>query len=700
MKVDSYITREVSIKRKQIINNKIYYEQGYNDLYTSICVEIGNDETICSTCSESLTDWKSKNKTYQSTFPIIKDAFRLVKTSLEKLVSKCKKHCSIALLNYTVHIGKNSLEERKQSFSEGTDSCMKCFEKTKFFTDRSDSELINQLKQKENEIKEIMYKYEDLLRSLTELKVDIKKNVEELQIYQEKIINLETLVDNLKFDNKMKEEQIKKFNIENESVNRFNAVLRAKLHVAEERVKHLSNEKNQLRNEKIEGKLDKLQGDVLTQINRNKLLSFQDTIENYIVSEIKKDNEIQKLKDENQDLINQIKLESIKKTKEALKDVNNNNNIQTNNHTNNTGDSNNNYNNNHITVQAKSKPSFSRTKSCYNLSSIGLPVININNLPQKIEKITKEIEINNKSSVFCLTSFNANNHTYIACGGVDTNIKIYNFYNELEEEKLITTLYGHRGIVWSLCTLIINDKPILVSGSVDSSIKLWDPFDEDNQLLDTFYGHFGIVWCLTTIEINNMTLIISGGFDKTVKIWNPLSQIPLIMTLRGHTHFVTCLTTLVFENKTYLVSGSSDKRIKVWDIENTDDPEYLSIEDPLCYLECITTCTFNKKQFIVTGGGNYTIKLLDIMKKQFLITLRGHEDTVTSLASMTMDHQTVIVSSSLDKTIKIWDPINERLIINLDIHTDNVSSLIIIKKSDDQQAIVSGSWDQTIKIWT
>jgi WD40 repeat protein len=61
---------------------------------------------------------------------------------------------------------------------------------------------------------------------------------------------------------------------------------------------------------------------------------------------------------------------------------------------------------------------------------------------------------------------------------------------------------------------------LLFTGSVDHSIKVWDPFGthlQKNSCLQTMYGHDKPITTLTY----HYSLLISGGADKTIRIWKP-----------------------------------------------------------------------------------------------------------------------------------------------------------------------------------
>jgi F-box/WD-40 domain protein MET30 len=55
-------------------------------------------------------------------------------------------------------------------------------------------------------------------------------------------------------------------------------------------------------------------------------------------------------------------------------------------------------------------------------------------------------------------------------------------------------------------------KPILISGSLDNTIRLWDI--ETGQVIRTFFGHIEGVWAVASDELR----LVSGSHDRTIKV--------------------------------------------------------------------------------------------------------------------------------------------------------------------------------------
>ncbi|TFY54899.1 hypothetical protein EVG20_g9520 [Dentipellis fragilis] len=96
-------------------------------------------------------------------------------------------------------------------------------------------------------------------------------------------------------------------------------------------------------------------------------------------------------------------------------------------------------------------------------------------------------------------------------------------------------------------------RPVLVSGSLDNTIKLWDV--DTGKTMRTLFGHIEGVWAVASDKMR----LVSGSHDRTIKLWS-LEEGRCMTTLVGHMGAVTCLA--LGEDK--IVSGSDDGDIRIW----------------------------------------------------------------------------------------------------------------------------------------
>jgi LysM repeat protein len=130
---------------------------------------------------------------------------------------------------------------------------------------------------------------------------------------------------------------------------------------------------------------------------------------------------------------------------------------------------------------------------------------------------------------------------------------------EQRRAGLLLTLVGHSAAVTALA---INER-VLVSGSTDRVVLVWDP--RDGHLLRRLRSHDSTI---STISIDD-TFFATGSFDCQVRLWrisqfserNPAQVVDLVRRYKGHAAHVTCSFVAGDE----AVTGDADGVIIVWD---------------------------------------------------------------------------------------------------------------------------------------
>ncbi|KAI0336970.1 WD40 repeat-like protein [Trametopsis cervina] len=102
-------------------------------------------------------------------------------------------------------------------------------------------------------------------------------------------------------------------------------------------------------------------------------------------------------------------------------------------------------------------------------------------------------------------------------------------------------------------TVTKRTKPVLISGSLDNTIKMWDI--ESAKTVQTLFGHIEGVWAVASDKLR----MVSGSHDRTIKVW-AREEGRCTATLVGHRGAVTCLA--LGEDK--IVSGSDDGDVRIW----------------------------------------------------------------------------------------------------------------------------------------
>ncbi|EGF98333.1 uncharacterized protein MELLADRAFT_51043 [Melampsora larici-populina 98AG31] len=96
-------------------------------------------------------------------------------------------------------------------------------------------------------------------------------------------------------------------------------------------------------------------------------------------------------------------------------------------------------------------------------------------------------------------------------------------------------------------------KPVLVSGSLDNCLKVWDL--EKGRCRRTMFGHIQGVWNVDADRLR----VVSGSHDRSLKIWDRITG-KCIHTIVGHRGAV--MTIGLSDDK--IISGGDDGEVRIW----------------------------------------------------------------------------------------------------------------------------------------
>ncbi len=304
--------------------------------------------------------------------------------------------------------------------------------------------------------------------------------------------------------------------------------------------------------------------------------------------------------------------------------------------------------------------------------------------------------------------------------------------------------YGHRGAINGVTVSQREGQDLLLTGSEDGTMILWDLANGD--IIQQYGLNGGHSAGITSVAFNSTaTQAASASNDGTALLWD-LDSGEILQEFMGHEDSVlsigfsptgdTVLTgskdgsmamwsvahggmlTYFADSLAYLghsgpvqdiaytsdsrtvLSASDDGSIIVWDAETGEPLRYLSASLDTSLLQAADlsglqtlAVTFDGRR-VLGGAADGRLTIWDITNEAIELYFEGHMDSVTD-AVMRPDGEE-IVTASHDFDVMIWDAQTSEILHTLAGHVGQVTS---VAYSPDGSIIASGGNDGLVILW-
>ncbi len=292
----------------------------------------------------------------------------------------------------------------------------------------------------------------------------------------------------------------------------------------------------------------------------------------------------------------------------------------------------------------------------------------------------------------------------IVSGGEDRTVRVW----DLESgQPVLGPLTGHHGPVSAVTVGERHGRPVIVSGSEDGTVRVWDlesgqPVLVIGQLTDDRpgFGPANRVKAVAVGERHGRPVIVSGSSDGTVRVWDLESGHPALKPLSGGILGVNAVAVGELNGRPVIVSGGDDGTVRVWDLESGQ-----LVLKPLSghdRVSAVAVGELNGRPVIVSGGHDETVRVWDLESGQpVLDPLTGHHGAVSAVAVGELNGRPVIVSGGWDWALRVWDLESGQpvLVIGQLSGHDNGLTAVAVGVRHGCPVIVSGSWDRTVRVW-
>jgi WD40 repeat protein/energy-coupling factor transporter ATP-binding protein EcfA2 len=265
----------------------------------------------------------------------------------------------------------------------------------------------------------------------------------------------------------------------------------------------------------------------------------------------------------------------------------------------------------------------------------------------------------------------------ILSGSVDNSLRLW----DAASGKLIRSLEGHSNGV--MACAFSPDGRLILSGSADNSLRLWDA--ASGKLIRSLEGHSKVVWACAFSPDGR--LILSGSDDNSLRLWDAASG-KLIRSLKGHSNGV--MACAFSPDGRLILSGSADNSLRLWDAASGK-----LIRSLKGHSNGVRACAFSPDgRLILSGSADNSLRLWDAASGKLIRSLEGHFNWVMACA-FSPDGRTLL-SGSLDNSLRLWDAASGKLIRSLEGHSNGVLACAF---SPDGRLILSSSDDNSLRLW-
>ncbi|KZZ87663.1 WD40/YVTN repeat-like-containing domain protein [Moelleriella libera RCEF 2490] len=220
---------------------------------------------------------------------------------------------------------------------------------------------------------------------------------------------------------------------------------------------------------------------------------------------------------------------------------------------------------------------------------------------------------------------------------------------DLTSGTRIRRYVGHEEIINSI-DITRRGEDLLVSGSDDSTISLWDP--RSKNAVDYIETDFPI----TSVAMSEVgSEVFTGGIDNDIRVWD-LRKKAVVYSMIGHSD--TIMSMKVSPDAQSLVSYAMDSTVRTWDIRpfapterhiRTLDGASAGIEKNL-----MGVSWDGEGKKIAAASADGTVLIWSNDNGKLLYKLPGHRGTVNS-AEFAPGNEPILLSASSDRTMLLGE---------------------------------------------
>eukprot|EP01136_Pigoraptor_vietnamica_P020262 Opistho-1_new@68906 len=212
----------------------------------------------------------------------------------------------------------------------------------------------------------------------------------------------------------------------------------------------------------------------------------------------------------------------------------------------------------------------------------------------------------------------------------------------------VRKLRGHTGIV-NTCCPSRRGAPLIVSGSDDGTVKLWDARRRGE--VHSMASRYPVT---AACFGDGGDEVITGGIDNDIKVWD-LRKMEVSYTMPGHGDTVTGLA--LSPDGSYVLSNSMDNTVRIWDVRPYA-PEQRCVKvfegAQHNFEKNLLRCAWSPDgEKVTAGSADRFVYVWDTSTRRILYKLPGHAGSVNEVVFH--PKEPIVASCSSDKRVYIGE---------------------------------------------
>lgn len=254
------------------------------------------------------------------------------------------------------------------------------------------------------------------------------------------------------------------------------------------------------------------------------------------------------------------------------------------------------------------------------------------------------------------------------------------------------------------CMALSEDGSMLVTGSEDSTARMWSTKTEETECIGVLKGHSSYINCVDVVDI----YVVTGSADCTIRKWD-MTTCDCIFVYEGHTARIQKLLC----KGNFLFSSSYDKTAKAWlfntsDLEDEDEDKaclrtfkgHTKGVYPLIFIPSEgmlgqhDSAIINPGDLLISGSADHTARSWSFDTGGCLKLFKGHTGAITTMATDLTGK--VLYTAGADATIKSWNVSTGQVMKTFRGHERMILDITFNK---DRSYLFSASVDMFARSW-